>query len=152
MPLTIRPIAGPSEVDACARIMAASEPWITLGRDIRSARKTMADASRERYVALDDGELAGFVILNLGGPLAGYLQTICVAPEYRGRGVGTELMRFLEDRIFRDHASVYLMVSSFNTSARRLYERLGYTLIGELSDYLIDGHAELLMRKRRTAR
>jgi len=38
-------------------------------------------------------------------------------------------------------------VSSFNPRARALYERLGYEMIGELKDYLIEGASELLMRK-----
>jgi ribosomal protein S18 acetylase RimI-like enzyme len=38
-------------------------------------------------------------------------------------------------------------VSSFNPRARELYERLGYEFIGELKDYLVRGHSELLMRK-----
>ena len=40
-----------------------------------------------------------------------------------------------------------MCVSSFNLGARRLYERLGYKVVGELSDYIVRGHSELLLRK-----
>ncbi|HYX26131.1 MAG TPA: GNAT family N-acetyltransferase, partial [Thermoanaerobaculia bacterium] len=95
------------------------------------------------------GPLAGFLILNLQGAFVGYIQTVCVAPELRGTGVGTALVGFAEDRIFREHPNVFLCVSSFNERARQLYERLGYKLVGELTDYLVPGHSELLLRKAR---
>jgi RimJ/RimL family protein N-acetyltransferase len=39
------------------------------------------------------------------------------------------------------------MVSSFNTGAKRLYERLGFSETGILKDYVIRGSDEYLMRK-----
>jgi ribosomal protein S18 acetylase RimI-like enzyme len=38
-------------------------------------------------------------------------------------------------------------VSSFNRDAQRLYERLGYKVVGELTDYIVRGHSEFLLRK-----
>ena len=38
---------------------------------------------------------------------------------------------------------------SFNHAARRLYERQGYTVVGELSDYIVEGYSEILLRKTR---
>ena len=40
-------------------------------------------------------------------------------------------------------------MSDFNHGARRLYERLGFRLVGELTDYVVAGHSELLLRKTR---
>jgi len=98
----------------------------------------------------DDGDrLAGLLILNLRGAFVGYIQTVCAAPEYRGKGVGTALVAFAEERILREHRNVFICVSDFNPAARRLYERLGYQRVGELTDYLVAGHSELLLRKTR---
>ncbi|MCY7307899.1 MAG: GNAT family N-acetyltransferase, partial [Rhodoferax sp.] len=66
-----------------------------------------------------------------------------------GQGCGTELMAFAEKRIFRDHANVFLCVSGFNAAARRFYRRLGYVEVGELTDFLVVGQSEWLMRKTR---
>jgi ribosomal-protein-alanine N-acetyltransferase len=145
--LAIRPLTGLAEAEACARMMADSEPWITLGRGYEASLALLVRPDREAYVALSDGAVAGFVIINLHGPFVGYLQTVCVAAEARGRGIGTELVRFVEQRIFRESPNVFLCVSSFNAEAQRLYERLGYTLVGELTDYLVVGHSEFLYRK-----
>jgi ribosomal protein S18 acetylase RimI-like enzyme len=146
---TIRPLGTDAEAQACAALMASSEPWRTLRRDHDTLLRFARDPGRERYVAYQDDRLAGFVFLNLQGAFVGYLQTICVAPAFRNAGLGSALIAFAEARIFRDHPNVFLCVSSFNQAARRLYERLGYTVVGELPDYLIAGQSELLLRKSR---
>ena len=38
-------------------------------------------------------------------------------------------------------------VSSFNKKAQELYERLGYETVGELKDYIVPGHSEILLRR-----
>ena len=147
--LAIRPLATREEAEAGARMMAGTEPWITLRRDYEACLRVMLDETRERYVAYRGDRLAGLVILNLKGGFVGYIQTVCAAPEFRGTGVGTELVRFAEERIFREFGNVFICVSDFNHGARRLYERLGFRLVGELVDYVVAGHSELLLRKTR---
>jgi [ribosomal protein S18]-alanine N-acetyltransferase len=127
--------------------MCSSEPWLTLGRGYEASLELMRDETKERYVARAGESLAGFLVLNMRGAFRGYIQIVCVAPESRGSGLGTRLVRFAEERIFRETPNVFLCVSAFNSGARRLYERLGYRLVGELPDYLVRGHSELLMRK-----
>lgn len=129
--------------------MADSEPWRTLGRGYEASRSLIADPTREVYVAEDDDGLAGFLILCTVGPFTGYLQTLCLAPGRRGQGIGTRLVAFAEERLFAISPNVFLCVSSFNDGARRLYPRLGYEYVGELRDYLVRGHSELLYRKTR---
>ena len=147
--LRIQPLSADSDLEACAALMASSEPWVTLKRDYEASLRFLRDPSRESYVAYSGDRLAGFIVLNLQGAFVGYLQTICIAPDFRGLGLGSALVGFAEERIFREHPNVFLCVSSFNLAARRLYERLGYTVVGELSDYLVAGHSEILMRKSR---
>jgi ribosomal protein S18 acetylase RimI-like enzyme len=59
------------------------------------------------------------------------------------------MMRFAEERIFRQSPNVFLCVSSFNRRAQKFYERLGYACVGELTDFLVPGHSEILLRKTR---
>jgi ribosomal-protein-alanine N-acetyltransferase len=145
--MQIRPLTTDAEARIAARLMASSEPWLTLERTFEDSLRLLTDASREVYVAFEDDVFQGFVILNMNGVLAGYIQTIAVAHDARGSGVGTQLVKFAEERIFRESPNVFLCVSSFNTAAHRLYERLGYKLVGELADFIIAGHSEQLMRK-----
>ena len=147
--LVIRPLETREEAEACARMLAETEPWITLRRDYEACLRVMLDETRERYVAYRGDRLAGLVILNLKGGFVGYIQTVCAAPELRGTGVGTALVTFAEERVFREFRNLFICVSDFNHGARRLYERLGFRLVGELTDYVVAGHSELLLRKTR---
>ena len=147
--VAIHPIGTLQEREWCAQLMASSEPWLTLRRTIDACRRLVSDPSREVYVARAAGELIGFLILAMMGPFPGYIQTVCVVPDRRGGGVGSLLLAFAETRVFKDSPNVFLCASSFNPRARELYERSGYTLIGELTNYLVAAHSELLYRKTR---
>jgi [ribosomal protein S18]-alanine N-acetyltransferase len=143
----IRQLRWAEEARNCARMMSSSEPWLTLQRSFEQCMELLEDPSREVYVAAEGTRVLGFVILNMAGAFTGYIQTICVVEHERSRGIGRRLVDFAERRIFRDSPNVFLCVSSFNPRARVLYERLGYHLIGELKDYIVAGHSELLYRK-----
>ena len=129
--------------------MAGQEPWITLGRTLESSRHNLRDPGKEVYVMKADGAVIGFVVIDLRGPFPGYLQTVCVRADHQSSGIGSRLIAHAEARIFQTSPNVFLCVSTFNPRARRLYERLGYTEVGELTDYIVPGHGEILLRKTR---
>jgi ribosomal protein S18 acetylase RimI-like enzyme len=145
--LTIAPLAGEEEARTCANLMASSEPWLTLGRSYEAALAIVRDPNREVYVARDERGVAGFLILCMTGAFVGYIQTVAVQPDRQGMGWGTRLIEFAEQRILAEHPNIFMCVSSFNTGARRLYQRLGYETVGELRDYIVRGHSEILLRK-----
>jgi ribosomal protein S18 acetylase RimI-like enzyme len=128
-------------------MMANSEPWITLRRDYDASLKILIDSSREVYLAMVGDEIVGFTILSMQGAFVGYLQSVCVAPQWRGEGIGSELMDYVEKRILSETPNVFICVSSFNGRVQRLYERRGYEAIGELKDFIVPGHSEILLRK-----
>ena len=131
----------------CAALMATSEPWITLQRDEKEALKQLADPAKELYVVTRHDQRLGFALIDLQGPFSGYIQSICVAPNVRRRRLGTALLRFAEKRILRDRPNVFMCVSSFNHDAQRLYEREGYVRVGELTNFIIPGASEIVLRK-----
>jgi ribosomal-protein-alanine N-acetyltransferase len=147
MSLEITRLTTDSEAEACARLMAESEPWVTLGRSYQASLRIVRDPSREVYIAREEEAVAGFLILCMTGAFVGYIQTIVIQPDRRGQGLGSRLIDFAERRIFAESPNVFMCVSSFNHDARRLYERLGYRVVGELTDYLVQGHSEILLRK-----
>ncbi|MEK7240454.1 MAG: N-acetyltransferase [Gemmatimonadota bacterium] len=147
MNVTIQPARSTADREACARMMSTSEPWITLGRDYARCLAAVSDPGRELYVACAGTDVFGFILLNMHGPFPGYIQTVCVADSARGSGIGSQLVSYAETRIGRVSPNVFLCVSSFNLGAKRLYERLGYEFVGTLSNFLVDGHDELLFRK-----
>ena len=145
--LEIRRALNDTELERCAHVMATSEPWLTLRRTHEKALALLSNPTKEIYLAVWEKEIAGFVILDLYGAFKGYLQTICVMPNWRGQGIGTRLIAFAEQRIFRESPNVFMCVSSFNPEARKLYVRLGYEVVGVLKDYVVAGHDEVLLRK-----
>ncbi len=136
-----------TEAEVCARMMADSEPWMTLRRDYDASLKMLTDPSREVYLAIVNSQMVGFIVLMMEGAFVGYIQSVCIAPEWRDQGIGSQLMSFAERRIFSEIPNVFICVSSFNKGALQLYERLGYKVIGELKDYIVSGHSEILLRK-----
>ena len=136
------------EREWCARLMAASEPWITLRRGLDVLRPAALDPDYVVLVARRGGAPCGFVRIHPRG-VAGspYVASVGVAEAELGRGVGTALLDATEAR-FPGARYIFLCVSSFNVRARELYERHGYRLVGELPDYVVEGRSELLMGKR----
>ena len=145
--MEIRPLASDAEAERCAAMMAASDPWITYGRTYDACLNTVRQTNQEGYVAVEQDEVRGFVLLMMQGALVGYIRVLCVDPNVRSQGLGSQLLAFAEERIFRESPNVFLFVSAFNTRARALYERLGYEKVAEMRDYIARGYAEVLMRK-----
>lgn len=128
--------------------MVSTEPWITFQRDLAGCRDTLRRSGTELFVARQKEIRLGFILVAPYG-LAGspYVACLAVAAEARGQGVGSQLLRFAEER-FADRGHMFLLVSSFNRGAQNLYRREGYEFVGELKDYLVAGQSELILHKR----
>ncbi|KOY83830.1 GNAT family N-acetyltransferase [Lysinibacillus macroides] len=58
-----------------------------------------------------------------------YIDTVCVAPAARGKGIGTLLLQFAEELTQqRGYTKLSLNVETEKEDARRLYERLGFVI------------------------
>ncbi len=137
------------EHEWAAEVMAGSDPWIMLGRSLDACRVRCSDPEYHLFVARREGEPRGFILIHPHG-LAGspYVASVAVAEQFRSQGIGSHLLDFAED-LFRGRSRyIFLCVSSFTVRARALYERRGYSVVGELKDYLIEGASEILMHKR----
>jgi ribosomal protein S18 acetylase RimI-like enzyme len=130
-----------------AEMMTASDPWKKLGIGYEELLSMVSDTCREVFVAQMDDVLLGLVVIEMHGAFTGYIKSICVSPQYRGKGVGALLMAYIEQRIFKKKPNIFLCVSGFNHGAQIFYETLGYKVVGVLDDYLVEGESEILMRK-----
>jgi [ribosomal protein S18]-alanine N-acetyltransferase len=148
MDIDIR-LATEEEKEWAAALMADSDPWITLGRGLDACRASCRLPGLMIFVAHDGAQRCGFIRLQERG-VAGspYIASIEVAPDHRGKGIGSRLLGFAEDLFRSEHSHIFLCVSSFNGRARALYENNGYSAVGELKDYIIKGASEILMHKR----
>jgi ribosomal protein S18 acetylase RimI-like enzyme len=81
-----------------------------------------------RIAVDDDGTVLGVVLVD-----GEELFQLAVAAEARGRGVGQALVTAAEELIGADHDRAELAVVPGNSTARRLYERCGWTDLGEVT-------------------
>ena len=136
-----------NHIETCARMMAETDPWITLGIPYEECLMAFEGPCREFYILKTDHEIAGFVILQICGSFKGYIQTLCVDQRFRGRGLGTGILQFCEERILKISPNIFICVSSFNKSALGLYLDYGFKQVGELENFVKMGYTELLLRK-----
>ena len=137
----------PFDISICAKMMSLTDPWITLGMNYDQCFNAFKGKCKEIYIVRYDNDIAGFVILQVCGTFSGYIQTICIGQDYRGKGIGTKLIEFCEERILKFSPNIFICVSSFNKEAAKLYYRLGFKQVGELKDFVKEGFSELLLRK-----
>jgi ribosomal protein S18 acetylase RimI-like enzyme len=97
------------------------------------------------WVAEEAGVMAGFTVIDCREELEGniaYIQTVEVAPAYRRRGVGAELLRRVDETARAAGAIlVWLHVDAQNEGAFRLYCAAGYHRRGRQEHYYARGRA-----------
>ncbi|MFN8258162.1 MAG: N-acetyltransferase [Bacteroidales bacterium] len=148
----IRRTESKEDFAVCAKLMAKTDPWITLQMDYNECLPAFGGLCKEIFVLEIQSEIAGFVILQVCGTFSGYIQTICIDEKYRGKGLGTLLLEFCEKRILEFSPNIFICVSSFNSGAIKLYEKFGFKQVGILENFVKKGFDELLMRKTFGAR
>lgn len=137
-----------SDREWCAQLMSSSEPWTTLGRTLDQCRARLSHPEYLLWVAHDGDRPTGFLLAHPRGAMGSpYIASIAVTPSHRGKGIGTQLAAYAEIYFAETQRHIFLCVSSFNSRARELYERLGYETIGELDGYAIPNASEVLMHK-----
>ncbi len=103
------------------------------------------------WIAENQTEMAGFAIVEWSRQLRGlvaYLATIEVQPGERQQGVGSELLRLVEQSALDAEAGLlWLHVDAENEVALRLYRRHGYAEAGRVLDYYGAGRAALAVWK-----
>lgn len=141
--------ASETERDKAAHLLADSEPWVTLKINLEQCKRNCNDPEFQVYMAYSGPCPAGVLIIDPRG-VAGspYIKSIAVFPEFRDKGIGTLLLSYAEELFRRKAKYLFICVSSFNHRARNLYEKFGFSAIGELRDYIIEGASEILMYKR----
>lgn len=137
----------PEDYSECAKMMCATDPWITLQMNYDLCLTAFDGTCKETYVMRTQKDIAGFVIIQTGGTFSGYIQTICISEMHRGHGLGRKLLMFSEERILKFSPNVFICVSSFNKGAIKLYIDFGFKLIGQMDNFVREGLHELLLRK-----
>ncbi len=143
----IRPMA-PADLDAAAAIEAtAPDAWSrsALAEELENA---LSGGMARMYIALVEGRPAGLAALQLAGGEA-TLNTITVAPQQRGRGVGHALLRFaLTELAAQGAEALFLEVREKNAPALALYTRLGFEAVGRRRGFYRNPAEDALVLRR----
>ncbi|HEV2503529.1 MAG TPA: GNAT family N-acetyltransferase [Mesorhizobium sp.] len=112
--------------------------------------QSLAAAARgDRVVlgAFDGDTLAGTVTLLLGlpqnQPHRAEIAKLMTRHGHRGRGIATSLMQAAEEYAVREGRTLLVLDTATDGGARSLYQRLDFTLAGEIPDYALKPHGGL---------
>lgn len=122
--IALRP-AGPDDVAT----VGALHDELFAGTHITGSRLVLGGDQRHiRLVAEFEGEIAGYVAVELQPDGSGYIDYLGVASRYRRRGVGAQLVRAGVAALRGlDADPIHLTVRESNHAARALYASLGFT-------------------------
>ena len=140
---------GPNDRDAVIQLLSESEPWKALGYGQDDWGKIFCPTpqGRECFVVDREGTVAAIAIVRQKFLLGDYLELLGVADSARGKGIGRELLTYVESLVFQRTKNLFACVSDFNVGAREFYKKQGYKEIGPMPNFLIPGSAEILLRK-----
>lgn len=94
------------------------------------------------FVSYDDDKIVGVVIgkrTKHRDRQRGYLGMLAVSPQYRGKGIGSRLMRMLIDSMKGCVDEIVLEAEINNKSALSLYEKHGFFRYKLLTRYYMSG-------------
>ena len=137
------------DAKAVAGKLATINPWLVLGYSAAQLEKYLSadDPSLHRYTVMVDEMIAGVVAVRYPWLRGSYLELIGLCPDQQGRGLGTAILHWMERETETLAMNCWVLVSSFNDSARRFYLRQGFREITTL-EALVSRHShELLLRK-----
>lgn len=100
---------------------------------------------RNIYLALDSGEVIGFIIGDYTYGGVGFISWLGVRPDYRKKGVGTSLYKAYED--FAIEKKAHLIELYTYPKVADFYLRLGFKQTGEREQGYF-GQKNLIMNKR----
>jgi ribosomal protein S18 acetylase RimI-like enzyme len=100
-----------------------------------------------------DGQVIGFAYYATAAMTdrTWYLWWIAVSKQVQARGVGKQLLRYLEEDIRNERGRLLVLETSSLDSykpTRDFYLRNGYEQAAEVKDYYADGHHMVVFRKR----
>jgi [ribosomal protein S18]-alanine N-acetyltransferase len=122
----------PGDLDAVMEIEAAafSTPWRR-----ETFRSLLARGDTDMIAAVEEDRLVGYAVCWTVVDQS-ELGNVAVAPGTRGRGIGRRLVDATVERVRRRGArECFLEVRTSNEHARRLYEAMGFEVIGRRRAY-----------------
>jgi N-acetylglutamate synthase-like GNAT family acetyltransferase len=133
-------LAARADIDQILRLDSSAE-----ARKSRQAVVQNAIDRGECLVALDDGMIVGYAVMNHGFFERGFVALMYIVPTYRRHKVGSSLFAECESRC--KSARIFTSTNESNLPMQRFLASRGYVLSGKVQD-LDKGDPELFYSKR----
>lgn len=146
--VSLKPLGGDDAAILGARL-AELEPWYGLGMTDEALTGYLVrdDPCLRRYAIWAAEGLAGVVTVRYPWLRGAYLELLGVLPAAQRCGIGRRLIEWMVTETSPRAANLWTTVSKSNQPARRFYEALGFTPIGEVPGLVRDDHTEILLRR-----
>jgi ribosomal-protein-alanine N-acetyltransferase len=145
--LEIRPMTH-SDLARVLEIEVDLFPVDAWSEDLFLGELAEASISRDVSVAILDSEIVGYASFRYVGK-QGDVNTVAVASNQQGKGIGTALMDWLESQaVLRNVREIFLEVRSDNEAAIKMYDARGYERIDIRRNYYGNTIDANIMRKR----
>ena len=145
--LEIRPMTH-SDLARVLEIEVDLFPVDAWSEDLFLGELAQVSISRDVSVAIIDSEIVGYASFRYVGK-QGDVNTVAVASDQQGKGIGTALMNWLESQAaLRNVREIFLEVRSDNEAAIKMYATRGYERIDIRRNYYGNTIDANIMRKR----
>ena len=151
-PWMVSPV-GPEDIPLLADLMAAS-PLLQRYHTTRESALVALELARRRddllLVAREGDGLPMGLAWVIGSRMltrAAYLRLLLVAESRQRQGLGEHLLAAAEASAREGANHMFLLVTTDNVGARRLYEQCGYRHVGDLPEMAVPGIDEALYHK-----
>ena len=134
----VKPLENESERHACLDIARALPEWFNdaglkaMERDLKS---------ETTFIAVENGRVLGFITVKPIDKKALEILWMAVKREFRGKGIGTEMLRFVERWAEERNFEILVVKTSGDLSyepydeTRRFYERRGFVRVALIDPY-----------------
>lgn len=106
-----------------ARVLLTKAEWGPRVADPKVFAELVA-RSQIALVAIEEGQVVGFLRALTDGIFNGYISMVVVAAEFRGRGIGTALVR----AAMGENSKITWVLRAGRTGVSGFYEKLGFSI------------------------
>lgn len=121
-------LAEPSYLEAIASLhhQTFSDEMESQEVSYKYISEALKDPDSLLYILLKDGQVIGVCTVDVSGT-SNYLYGLAVVEDYRGKGYGSYLAKFLVNQLIEQNEKEFqIAVEDSNVGAKRLYEKIGF--------------------------
>ena len=137
------------DVLVIAETLSKMDPWKTLdyGADELAKHLLITNPLSFRFVISGEAGRIGVVCVSYPWLRGSYLDLLAIFEPFQGMSIGRQVIKWLETQTKIKGKNIWALVSNFNKSARKFYQKMGFNEVAILNDLVKPGYDEILIRK-----